>query len=117
MKPGRSAAILAQPYFQGQKSLSSSRRHKVPLWWVLLDSGSDGDLLFQKCGARSLNKSVLYVIRAIPQSWHISSRIFHMEKQGECQVIFVEYSQSKRVSINPDIVEFDKKGPESFLTW
>ena len=112
MKPGRSTAVLAQPYFEGQKSLSSSRRHEVPLWRVLLDSGSDGDLLFRKRGARSLNKSVPYVIRAIPQSWHTSSGIFRTEKQGECQVVFVEYSQSKRVTINPDIVEYDEKGPE-----
>jgi len=68
MKPGRLTAVLAQPYFEGQKSLSSSCRHKVPLWPVLLDSGSDGDLLFRKHGARLLNKSVPYVIRAIPQS-------------------------------------------------
>ena len=43
-------------------------------------SGSDGDLLFQKKGARLLNNSIPYVIRTIPQSWHTSSGIFHKEK-------------------------------------
>mgnify|MGYP000250226421 FL=1 len=59
-----------------------------------------------------LNNSVPYVIRAIPQSWHTSSGIFRTEKHEECHVVFVEYLQSKQVTINPDIIEYDAKGPE-----
>ena len=56
--------------------------------------------------------SIPYVTRAIPQSWHTSHGIFRTEKRGECELSFVEYSLSKRVSIRPDIVEWDSKDTE-----
>ena len=77
-----------------------------------MDSGSDGDLVFRKQGARLLSNFIPYVTRSIPQSWHTSSGIFRTEKQGECQIVFVEYLVSKQVTITPDIVEYDKDGPD-----
>jgi len=44
MKPDIASAAIARPYFEGQKQ-ASKNKPAVPLWWVLLDSGSDGDLL------------------------------------------------------------------------
>ena len=46
-------AVLGRPFYDGS-GLSSIRHHIVPLWWVLLDSGSDGDLLFLKAGSKSI---------------------------------------------------------------
>ena len=48
-KPGRTTAVVARPYFRGQNGLSN-QRHVVSTWRVLLDSGTDGDLLFQEKG-------------------------------------------------------------------
>ena len=104
-RKGKSTAVLGRPYFNGQ--FSSSRRHIVPLWRVLLDSGSNGDLLFQRTGSNT----VPYRVRAIPQSWHTSGGIFHTKHQGDLEVTFPEYSQSKRMHITPDIVEFDSESP------
>ena len=110
-KPGRTTAVVARPYIRGLNGLSN-RRHVVSTWRVLLDSGTDGDLLFREKDIRSKNMSIPYVIRAIPQSWHTSHGIFRTEKRGECELSFVEYSLSKRVLIRPDIVEWDSKDTE-----
>ena len=48
MKHGKTAAVVGRPYFQVLKGPFSSGRHNLPLWRVLLDSGSNGDILFQK---------------------------------------------------------------------
>ena len=45
MKPSIASAAATIPYSKGQKQ-ASRNKPAVPLWWVLLDSGSDGDLLF-----------------------------------------------------------------------
>ncbi len=45
IRAGLCTAILGRPFDDGS-GLSSKQRHIVPLWWVLLDSGSNGDLLF-----------------------------------------------------------------------
>ena len=82
-KPGRTAAVVARPYFRGQNGLSSNRRHVVSTCRVLLDSGTDGDLLFQEKYIRSKNMSIPYVTRAIPRSWHTYHGIFRTEERGE----------------------------------
>ena len=45
MKAGIVSAAVARPYFEGKKQ-ASKNKPTVPLWRVLLDSGSDVDLLF-----------------------------------------------------------------------
>ena len=76
------------------------------MWQILLDSGSDGDIIFQK---NNSNKGLPYATRVIPQIWHSSHGIFRTEKQGEVEIIFPKYSHSKRFKIYPDIVEYDGK--------
>ena len=58
-------------------------------------------------------------MRAVPQICHSSYGIFHIEKQGETEIIFPEYSHSKRCKIYPDIVEYDdeKLAPPFDLTF
>lgn len=102
-RPGLSTAVLGQPFYDGQNGLHNSRMHTQPLWRVLLNSGSDGDIVFQQRGTRN---GIPYVMRGIGQAWHMSHGIFRTEKQGELDLVFPEYSHSKRVHLTPDIAEY-----------
>jgi len=72
---------------------------------VLLDSGSDGDLLFHAKGAA---KHFPYSARQVPKPWRTSNGVFHTKGKASVQVKFFEYSNSKRVHITPDVVEYDE---------
>ncbi len=70
---------------------------------VLLDSGSSGDLLFMKKGS---SKRISVVERVVPQSWGTSNGTFVADKVGDIEVSFVEYSASKKVHLQLDIVDY-----------
>ncbi len=70
---------------------------------VLLDSGSSGDLLFMKKGS---SKRIFVVKRVVPQSWGTSNGTFITDKVGDIEISFVEYSTSKKVHLQLDIVEY-----------
>jgi hypothetical protein len=70
---------------------------------VLLDSGSSGDLLFMKKGS---SKHIFVLKRVVPQSWGTSNGTFITDKVGNIEISFVEYSASKKVCLQPDIVEY-----------
>jgi hypothetical protein len=70
---------------------------------VLLDSGSSGDLLFIKRGSSKCNSVVK---RVVPQLWGTSNGTFITDKVGNIESSFVEYSASKKVRLQPDIVEY-----------
>ena len=105
MKKGQVTAVLGVPLFK-QEHTNSRRDAMTNSWRILLDSGSDGDILFRQRGTKSHN--VPYTKRYEPQSWHTSNGIFQTEKVGDFELIFPEYSSSKRFHIEPDIVEYDK---------
>jgi hypothetical protein len=71
---------------------------------VLLDSGSSGDLLFLKKGA---SKHISIFQRAVPQSWGTFNGTFVTNKVGNIEIAFVEYSNSKKALLRPDIVEYN----------
>ncbi len=72
---------------------------------VLLDSGSDGDLVFI-----DKDKPMLLppLKRLVPQSWNISNGRFQTAQKAKIELNFFEYSNSKRYLAAPDIVEYDK---------
>jgi hypothetical protein len=70
---------------------------------VLLDLGSSGDLLFMKKGS---SKRISIVKRVVPQLWGTSNGTFVTDKVGDIEISFVEYSASKKVCLQPDIVEY-----------
>ena len=99
------------PYYEGQQRSSGTRSnstHKVNAWRVLLDSGSDGDLLFERKGSKN---SVPYSGRKTTQLWHTKSGHFRTERQADLEIIFPEYSMSKRITVNPDIVYYESESP------
>ena len=76
---------------------------------VLLDSGSDGDLIFHEKGAPM---QFPYLIRQMPTSWHTSNGSFLIKGWSKVNLKFFEYSNSKQyliILITPDVVEYDKK--------
>jgi hypothetical protein len=70
---------------------------------VLLDSGSSVDLLFMKKGS---SKCISVVKRVVPQLWGTSNGTFVADRVGGIEISFVEYLASKKVCLQPDIVEY-----------
>ncbi len=84
-------------------SVSSGLNVKNKTIMVLLDSGSSGDLFFIKKGS---SKHIYVVKRVVPQSWGTSNGTFVTVRVGDIEISFVEYSASKKVRLQPDIVEY-----------
>ena len=68
---------------------------------VLLDSGSDGDLLFVKKGSRL---KVPYKERYAAQTWRTSNGTVKTTNVAKLDLCFPEFSTSKRVKFTPDVV-------------
>jgi hypothetical protein len=84
-------------------SISSGLHVKNETIRVLLDSGSSGDLLFMKKG---FSKRISVVKQVVPQSWGTSNGTFITDRVGNMEISFVEYSASKKVCLQPDIIEY-----------
>ena len=91
---------------------SNKKASKKKTIRVLLDSGSDGDLLFHKKGK---GKQFPYLPRQVPKTWHTSNGDFQTKGKGNIQLKFFQYSNSKRVHLQPDIVEYDEETVEKPL--
>ena len=75
---------------------------------VLLDSGSDGDLVFVKKGSRL---KVPYKERYAAQTWRTSNGTFKTTNVAKLDVCFPEFSTSKRVKFTPDVVSIPEDAP------
>jgi hypothetical protein len=89
----------------GDTHQRSNKSCKQRLLWVLLDSGSDGDLIFV-----SKDKPMLlsYSKRLVPQSWNTSNGIFQTERKAQVELNFFEYLDSKRFYAEPNVVKYNK---------
>jgi hypothetical protein len=83
----------------------SNKHYKQKLVRVLLDSGSDGNLVFVDNDKPMLLPSSK---RLVPQSWNTSNGMFQTKRKAEIELNSFEYSNSKRYLAEPDIVEYDK---------
>jgi hypothetical protein len=70
---------------------------------VLLDYGSDGDLVFVDQDKPMLLPSSK---RLVPQSWNTLNGRFQTKLKAEIKLIFFEYSNSKRYLAEPDIIKY-----------
>jgi hypothetical protein len=82
----------------------SNKHYKKKIVQVLLDSGSDGNLVFV-----SKDKPMLlpYLKRLVPQSWNTSNGIFPAKQKARIELNFFEYSDSKKFYSEPDVVEYN----------
>ncbi len=52
------------------------------------------------------SKCISIVKRVVPQSWGTSNGTFITDRVGDIEILFVEYLASKKVCLQPDIVEY-----------
>ncbi len=83
----------------------SNKHYKQKLNRVLLDSGSDGNLIFV-----NKDKPMLlpYLKRLVPQSWNTLNGIFQTKRKARVELNFFVYSDSKRYYSEPDMVKYKK---------
>ncbi len=91
---------------QACKNLEHSTGHRTnnTVIRILLDSGSDGDLLFHEKG---MEKCFPYWARQVPNSLHLSNGSFLTKGRSKVSSRFCEYSLSKEFLVIPDIVVYD----------
>ncbi len=71
----------------------SNKHYKQKLVWVLLDVGSDGNLVYV-----NEDKPMLlpYSKRLVPQLWNTSNGIFQTKRKARMELNFFKYSDSNR---------------------
>ncbi len=89
----------------GYTRLCSNKHCKHRMVQVLLDSGSDGDLIFVNKDKPML---IPYSKRLVPQSWNTLNEIFQMRLKAQVELNFFEYSDSKRFHVEPNVVKYNK---------
>ncbi len=105
---GKTTAVIAMTRGNpkdGYTCLCSNKHCKQRIVRVLLDSGSDGDLIFV-----SKDKPMLlpYSKRLVPQLWNTLNGIFQTRRKARVELNFFKYSDSKRFYVEPDVVEYNK---------
>ena len=55
---------------------------------------------------KGASKDIPVITRAVPQSWGTSNGTFVTDKVGDIEISFWEYSNNKKVHLQPDIVEY-----------
>jgi hypothetical protein len=83
----------------------SKKQYKQKLVRVLLDSGSDGNLIFVRKDKPML---LPYSKRLVPQLWNTLNGIFQTKHQARVELNFFEYLDSKRFYAEPDVIKYDK---------
>ena len=73
---------------------------------VLLDSGSDGDLMFHEKGTPM---HCPFLTRQVPNFWHALNGNFLTKGRSKVNLKFFEYSNSKEYLVTLKVVEYDKK--------
>ncbi len=111
---GRATAIVAvmrgRPK-HGHRCQRSNKHYKQKLVRVLLDSGSDSNLVFVDTDKPMPLPSLK---RLVPQSWNTSNGMFQTKGKAEIKLNFFEYSNSKRYLAEPDILEYDKNNKPQY---
>jgi hypothetical protein len=102
---GKTTAIVAVIRGKPKKGYhhhSSNKQYKKKLVRVLLDSGSDGELVFIDKDNTML---LPYSKRLVPQLWNTSKGVFHTKHKARVEHNFFDYSDIKRYYAEPDVVK------------
>jgi hypothetical protein len=107
---GKTTAVIAVIRMRGKPKdgchrCHSNKHYKQKLVQVVLDSGSDGNLVFV-----SKDKPILlpYLKRLVPRSWNTSNGIFQTKRKARTELNLFEYFDSKRYYSEPDVIEYKK---------
>ena len=84
-------------------------KYKNRILRVLLDTGSDGDLMFLQKGRKSY---VPFKERYAPQTWRTSNGLVCTTRVANLDLIFPEFSKSKVAKIKPDVVMVEEDAPK-----
>jgi hypothetical protein len=89
----------------GYHQCHSNKHYKWTLVRVLLDNGSDRDIVFV-----SNNKPMLlpYSNRLVPQLWNTLNGIFQTKRKARVELNFFDYPDSKSYYSEPDVFEYEK---------
>ena len=74
---------------------------------VLLDAGLRGDLIFMKKGSTTC---IPVFRKAVPESRGTSNSTFQNKRVDGVKISFMDYSDSKRIHLKPDIVKYARNG-------
>jgi hypothetical protein len=98
-------AVMRGNPTDGYTCQSSNKHCKQKIVQVLLDRGSNGDLIFV-----NKDKPMLlpYSKRLVPQSWNTLNGIFQTWRKAQVELNFFEYSDSKRYHVEHNVVEYDE---------
>ncbi len=96
---------------EGYHHHSSNKHFKKKLVWVLLDSGSDVDLVFVDKDSIML---LPYSKRLVPQLWNTLDGIFHTKHKARVELNFFDYFDSKRYYAEPDVVKYDEESKPQY---
>jgi hypothetical protein len=111
---GKTTAVVAvmrgRPKHRRHRQCSN-KHYKQKLVRVLLDSGSDGNLIFKDKDKPMLLPSSK---RLVPQSWNTLNGMFQTKRKAEIELNFFEYSDSKKYLAEPDIIKYDKNNKQQY---
>jgi hypothetical protein len=89
----------------------SNKHYKQKLVWVLLDSSSDGNLIFVNKDKPMLLPSSK---RLVPQSWNTLNGMFQTKGKAGIELNFFKYSNSKSYFVEPDIVDYSENNKPQY---
>ena len=96
-----SSTVIASPVIYDKKTRRATQSNIT--WYVLLDSGSDGDIYFCHPSKDKLNVPLRK--RLTPITWKTSKGSFSTEKVARICMTFPEFNASKRIFAQPDVVD------------
>ena len=85
--------------------MRNEQKLSMKFWRVLLDSGSDGDLIFLDKEAKSK-----FIIKKDlnSQKWHTSAGDFSSSKVANVEFKIPEFLNSKTIRLSPDMVKYSQ---------
>jgi hypothetical protein len=89
----------------------SNKHYKQKIVWVLIDSGSDGNLVFvnkDKPVQLPFSKSLIL------QLWSTLNGIFQAKHNAGIELNFFKYSDSKRYLVEPDILKYGENNKPQY---
>ncbi len=104
-------AVMRSKPRHGHHRQCSNKHYTQKIVPVLLDSGSDSDLVFADKDKPMLLPSSK---RLVPQSWNTLNGMFQTKRKAEIELNFFEYYDSKRYLAEPDIAEYDRNNKPQY---